>query len=591
MKFEVLPNEILIQCFQYLNAPYLFYSFDQLNYRFNDLIRHIRLCINLKEDLSKSIFDKFCTKMSSNPGIKDQVYSLNLPSLKDNDPAGLRTKVFLSFFSLEDFSNLRNFKINADIRFRSTNMVSFDFNDKHMLEFSRVPFSQLRALSISKLYGRSASLKNIRLTITNLTVAICDFDDFYLLSTDAPMLKCLHVIQFSRSAHFPNMNKSQCFLQLKKLIIDDFIYISLNDFEIFLKFTPNLKQLKISANGKDLINEARWKQLITTSLPSLSTFQFMFSCSRYKVKLSTMIPKLEEFQSDFWRKEHRWFTEYTIADDSICIHTIPYAFKKYELKSNSERHHNDLKSNSGTFDNVTNLVLNCKIRKKKCEYYFSNVTSLKLDGYSNSLTIEQIGRLRRIFNPFHLKYLGLSRMRGMDSSLLLKLLEKMPQLSILSVWQDDLINYIHDSKLCEQLKKMVKRLYVEGREDYDLFKRDQFYEVFRNIEHFQFEASDREDLFFSLSCLPKLSTLQAKWVAVDDPKWYIPRIQNELNKQNVIYDIKAGEYRTEYDDNALSYDPFAEIYYNRRLRVECYDVKICLWRDIDITSSNCFETS
>ena len=84
-KFEVLPNEILTQCFEYLNAPYLFHSFNQLNHRFNDLIRRIPLCINLKEDLAKSTFENFCTKMSSNPGIKDQVFSLNLPSMEDND--------------------------------------------------------------------------------------------------------------------------------------------------------------------------------------------------------------------------------------------------------------------------------------------------------------------------------------------------------------------------------------------------------------------------------------------------------------------------------------------------------------------------
>jgi hypothetical protein len=55
MKFELLPNEILIQCFEYL----IFHSFDQLNGRFNHFIRHISLCINLEEDVNKSIFDKF----------------------------------------------------------------------------------------------------------------------------------------------------------------------------------------------------------------------------------------------------------------------------------------------------------------------------------------------------------------------------------------------------------------------------------------------------------------------------------------------------------------------------------------------------
>jgi hypothetical protein len=33
VKFESLPNEILIQCFEYLNGSDIFYSFDQLNSR------------------------------------------------------------------------------------------------------------------------------------------------------------------------------------------------------------------------------------------------------------------------------------------------------------------------------------------------------------------------------------------------------------------------------------------------------------------------------------------------------------------------------------------------------------------------------
>ncbi len=43
MKFELLPNEILILCFEYLNAIDILYSFDGLNDRLNRLIRNISL--------------------------------------------------------------------------------------------------------------------------------------------------------------------------------------------------------------------------------------------------------------------------------------------------------------------------------------------------------------------------------------------------------------------------------------------------------------------------------------------------------------------------------------------------------------------
>ncbi len=77
MKFELLTNEILIECFKYLGALGIFYSFDQLNYRFNQLIRHIPLYVNFQH-ARKSIFDRFRTKILLNPEIKRQIYPLNL---------------------------------------------------------------------------------------------------------------------------------------------------------------------------------------------------------------------------------------------------------------------------------------------------------------------------------------------------------------------------------------------------------------------------------------------------------------------------------------------------------------------------------
>ena len=584
-KFEVLPNEILTQCFEYLNAPYLFHSFNQLNHRFNDLIRRIPLCINLKEDLAKSTFENFCTKMSSNPGIKDQVYSLNLPSMEDNDHAGLRTNRFLSFFPLEDFVNLRKFKANVYVNFLPTGTISWEFNRVALLDFSMVSFPELRTISLSRLHGRSKNLESFRLSITSLTLEISAFRDFYWLSQHTPMLQHLHLCRLYGSDCFVNKPMKEPFSYLKTLIIDDYIYGSFDEFELFVKFTPNLENLTISADEKELINAARWKQLITRSLLSLNTFQFKFSCSRYKLELNTMIPKLEEFQSDFWRKEHHWFTEYAIADDSICVYTIPYVSNKYELKSNYERHRNYLTNNSDTFINVTNLKLSCKILKKKCEDYFSNVTSLELEGDSNSLTIEEIECLKKIVNPFHLKQLDLSRLPGINSSLLLKLLDQIPQLSVLSVWRDDLINYFNNSELCKCLNNMIKKLYVEGRGD-DLFKMDDFYKVFRNIEHLQLEDSISEELFLSLSRLPKLSTLQAKYRGMNDPGRSISVIENELIKLNLIYDINNFKHHRKDD-----YAAFGDRYGNRREHVEHYDVKICVWRDNAITRINHFQSS
>jgi hypothetical protein len=110
MTFELLPNEILIECFEYLNAFDIFHSFDQLNNRFNNLIRQIPLSINFEENVNKSIFDEFCTKMLLNPEIKDQVYSLHTHLSVWKSPASLRTGTFFSFFYMKNFPIFKDLK-------------------------------------------------------------------------------------------------------------------------------------------------------------------------------------------------------------------------------------------------------------------------------------------------------------------------------------------------------------------------------------------------------------------------------------------------------------------------------------------------
>ena len=74
---ELLPNEILFECFKYLNGILIFHSFDQLNYRFNNLIRSIPLCLDFR-NVYTLLFDQFCKKMMSDDEMKEQVYSLYL---------------------------------------------------------------------------------------------------------------------------------------------------------------------------------------------------------------------------------------------------------------------------------------------------------------------------------------------------------------------------------------------------------------------------------------------------------------------------------------------------------------------------------
>ncbi|CAF3672760.1 unnamed protein product, partial [Adineta steineri] len=106
MNFEFLPNEILFQCFQYLNAPDLFHSFDQLNPRFSKLIRDTSLYLNFSQ-MKKSLFDHFCQIVLLNPEIKQKIIYLQL----SNDGTNGQIEHFLSLYSVNTFLNLRSLSL------------------------------------------------------------------------------------------------------------------------------------------------------------------------------------------------------------------------------------------------------------------------------------------------------------------------------------------------------------------------------------------------------------------------------------------------------------------------------------------------
>jgi len=66
-------------------------------------------------------------------------------------------------------------------------------------------------------------------------------------------------------------------IHLKHLIMTDFVG-DLNELINFVKHTPNLKNLTISAHKySNMIVASRWQQLITSSLPYLVIFKFKFA--------------------------------------------------------------------------------------------------------------------------------------------------------------------------------------------------------------------------------------------------------------------------------------------------------------------------
>jgi len=196
MTFDFSPNEIFIECFEYLNVFDIFHSFDQLNSRFHTLIRSIPLHLNLHH-INQSFFDQFCQQILLNPQIKNQIISLKL----SNKNTYGQLNVFLSFFSFKEFPQLRSFTLidldsNNIEQIKSILLILSDFFNDYSNDSITLPYDILSKLLPSRIQMTSifnSLVLHQTITITSLTIDQCILDDLYQLFQYASMLKYLSI--------------------------------------------------------------------------------------------------------------------------------------------------------------------------------------------------------------------------------------------------------------------------------------------------------------------------------------------------------------------------------------------------------------
>jgi hypothetical protein len=556
MKYELLPNEILIECFEYLNAFEIFYSFDSLNYRFYKLIRNISLCLDFQY-VRKTIFDQFCRTMKLEPNIKQQIYSLNL---SDKDTCG-QIERFLSFFSLDEFLHLRSLTLSATEepnveKLKSmlplmSQLRSFRICSLENKVLTDLPISNLRILSVPTLQSILTDIDKTSM-ITYLTVSGCSLDQLLCqLFKYAPLLKYLNVTSIYKSSRLIKTDEFDLYhnaIHLKQIIINSFEY-SFDEFEIFVKFIPNLKSLTISTfDNICMIDAYQWERLIITLLPQLKIFQFAFGLyCRGKVRIG-IIEKFKQFQNAFWCKQHQWYIEYVLDSNSAVIYTIPYAGNAYRLTFSTEKHSNQLINNLNTFDNVKDLTLCNGAISEKCYYYFSNVTSLKLESTivssrpddDHRLRTKDIKPLQMIVNLYNLKHLDISSYFAIETSSLSEILKQSSQLSSLTINPFILLTLFNDSELCNYLNKMITKLdiYKFGLNSFNNPKEiEQFCEIFSNLEQLICNINQSDHFLILLNNSPKLSIIRAYMTPSDNAEEILSWFKNVALQSNIIYRI------------------------------------------------------
>jgi hypothetical protein len=72
-----------------------------------------------------------------------------------------------------------------------------------------------------------------------------------------------------------------------------------------------------------MIDANRWQHLIKFSLSNLYILNFKFDIL-HNNSYNNILIKFQQFQTDFWLKQHHWYTNYEIFYSSAVIYTIPY---------------------------------------------------------------------------------------------------------------------------------------------------------------------------------------------------------------------------------------------------------------------------
>ena len=512
-KMERLPNELLIECFKYLDGLHIFQSFDGLNTRLSILIRRIPLYIDFRT-ISTSNLRDICMKLISSSDINKQIYSLKLTSNNPFQKQLLEHEFnFIHLRSLS-FIDLDQSKLNINFSKLSHLHCYHQFRMNKIL--SALPVSQIRILTLQEL-NSSHNFSTILSSITNLRICKCNDDIIHDILTYGTKLIYLrldivhsNVLKRKSMTTLRDLQQNHPSTSLKQLKIIGFS----SDFETLtnlLKRTINLEILTLVYYHDDkLFRVNDWQYFIHSTLIKLKKFNFI--CKYINTIEHKQIRQVfQQFQNDFWLNEYKWYTECTLSNDFSTIYTIPYIHNSYTLESFSDQFFNSTIDRRNIYANVNYVKFNADIITNQYAYYFPYVKTLSIDNCC--LNRNYFDLLKTIVNLTNLNELHiLSKCQLDDSSILLDIVKQSSNLSMLNIDSRMLRLLFVNHELCKYLSKIIRKLTLiaacDANEEFD--QMNKFWQTFENLEELDCTIEKRQSIRLILESLPRLSHLNIR---------------------------------------------------------------------------------
>ncbi|UJR17362.1 hypothetical protein I4U23_004257 [Adineta vaga] len=422
MKLESLPNDLLLEIFDYLDSIDLFRIFPHLNARFNQLIEYYSRNYHFNfQSITKNDMDLICQETFRKNLWK--IYSL---TLSDDDDTPYQTNEFFSYkFHFYRLVSLRSLSLHhircSSALFTILRYLSF------LSHFNSLKIDQID-MDIDQIYDFSGPIWSLT-TLTDLYISdlnfVCDrfiydlvisvslkrihlLECSFLLKELKRLLECSpNVEELSIEVYQDAMNDDD---DDDSLFVDDELRSILplirilnikftgyfSGLDYILKLMPNLQKLHI-----ELINLRvdgyQWQDLICDHLSNLSIFHlkmsFYLDIDCYlEIEIDELI---ESYQRSYWTSERQLDfrchtnTEYYDSEEKyfVLFYSLPYVFDAFKyIKPVYSKSTNDFEEiDCRSYDNVRILCLipdemksNDEIDDSIC---FSNIRHLVI-GYT-----------------------------------------------------------------------------------------------------------------------------------------------------------------------------------------------------------------
>ena len=460
MKLELVCDEVLFDCFDYLSLIEIFRSFTYLSKQFNKLLIDY-LKRNLQFNLqSANIYDILAVCRLYLPESVDEIISLCF-SHGEKIPLAieLSSLTFQSVLSRREMTSIIN-QLNSYSNLISLNLIdcSFDFVDSSI--------NQIWSLSTLKQFHFS-SLKCCRNISLNLSVCSSSIQSIRIqniflnrksLNDLLYFTPCLQRLRISTEKNDKYFDVDHLFdlTKFELIEIDDpctNLLFKEDRLINLLQTMPNLLDLSVTMSNM-LLDGYQWQYLIINYLPQLKVFQCRMEKSFARgQKISTIIDHLlQSFQTKFWIITHKWFIRcHCNATDSyhhrVLYYTIPSVFRKLTVRSRSISQ--DISSINDQFIITQRPIswfkkINKLLGSASCLADTSSISSLTtvyeltIDRAFNIYLSRFIGKLDQL-NSLHILFYN--KNSKINEFQLQVLLDHAPNLSTLSI-----IHYINMSK-------------------------------------------------------------------------------------------------------------------------------------------------